>query len=267
MQSWEHWLDWLDDKPQALLQHRSEQRSTRLGIYFEQLLSFYFAHYPRFDLIAKNLQVNDNKRTLGEYDFIVYDKKQDSHYHIEVEIKFYTKRTSNTPIPHNAPYHDWHHWIGPNQRDSLGLKMRRLLQHQLRLYDTPAGNTAATALNIENLESKLLLTGRLYQHITEKPTQKPQHSDYSDDGIAFWLHPSEITRYLKASSYIVLPRQLWLSDITHQDILDGQLPCLSIEEIDQKANSQTDTEWHIAEVAQTSDGIYCEQRRFFILPR
>ena len=61
------WLNTLDKNPDALTAHMQTQRATRLGVYFEQLLSFYFSHYPHFRLLAKNLQANDNKRTIGEY--------------------------------------------------------------------------------------------------------------------------------------------------------------------------------------------------------
>jgi hypothetical protein len=161
------WLYALDNEPAALLSHLQDQRATRLGIYFEQLLSFYFAEYPRFTLLAKNLQAHDSQRTIGEYDFIVWDQKQQQHYHIEVAVKFYIGiqdvgiqvldiDIANT-IPNNTPIYNWHLWVGPNKKDSLGIKMKHLGHHQLRLSETEAGKNALQSIGLtpEQLEPKL----------------------------------------------------------------------------------------------------------------
>ena len=232
------WLYALDQQPEALFLHLKDQRATRLGIYFEQLLSFFFDHYPRFQLSAKNLQVYDteSKRTLGEYDFIVHYLQQKCHYHIEVAVKFYIGLAElKVDIAGNTPLNNWHHWVGPNLRDTMAIKMRHLLQHQLVISHTDNGRQVLPApLNGINdngrddsqLGIRLLMTGRLYlpwhndnTHL-QQPLALPAQLSHQHDDIGYWLTLEQLqapqTTFFNNSNtqYFVLPRQLWMSAIT-----------------------------------------------------
>ncbi len=246
-----HWLKKIDDSPERLIAHLKDQRATRLGIYFEQLLSFYFAEYPRFELLSKNLQVNNEERTLGEYDFIVLDKDQQQHYHVEVAVKFYVGLPSlDFDIKKNIPLFNWHLWVGPNKKDTLGIKLNHLLKHQLRLSETKAGQQALDTIQLNNkqLKPKLLMTGRLYApHTThnDEPTVKaPQYSQHNLDPCQVWVSKKDGILLIKdkgsQQDYLILPRQLWMSPLTAADIQTYNLSILSSKQLLQKIEAITD---------------------------
>jgi len=282
------WLYVLDKDPRPLSEHLKDQRATRLGIYFEQLLSFYFSCYPRFSLLAKNLQANSEKRTIGEYDFIVWDKYDQQHYHIEVAVKFYVGYPNLTfDIPKNIVMYNWHQWIGPNKKDSLSIKLNHLIQHQLRLSETEAGAAALATIGLtpQQLKPKLLLTGRLYLPYQELPYQSSsdQHGIDMPHCGHFQSPHKQYWQYRKAlisspdmlntdDRYAILPRQLWMSVVTQQDVEDYDLPLLSSSDLLQRLtqNIESDAPLHIAQLQLGSEKIGNEQKisevqRFFVL--
>lgn len=281
------WLRSVDESPALLNKHLSQQRSTRLGIYFEQLLSFYFNYYEysskkRFTLLAKNHQVIEKKRTLGEFDFIVLDNINGDIKHIEVAVKFYLGHPNYNqagihPIEKNQPLHNWHNWIGPNFRDTLAIKMRHLQMHQLPLSQSVVGqdslgqllqrnNTDISTNSIKpaDVGCRLHLSGRFFSPLFESMPAP----DYAQYPIAnFWLYLSEFInaitvnesghsrwqeklqeRYKTAEvHYCLLPKQYWLSEITAQDIIDAQL--LLLDEASLWTFLQRDdqeNQWHLA---------------------
>lgn len=318
------WLHDLDKNLEPLAAHMQTQRATRLGIYFEQLLSFYFSHYPRFRLLAKNLQANGSQRTIGEYDFIVWDKHNQQHYHIEVAVKFYVGfpeygdnilNDDVANIPNNPPIYNWHQWIGPNKRDSLGIKVKHLLTHQLRLANTPEGASALATIGLtpEQVKPKLLLTGRLYLNYLEKGHQQlddqkiaiketdhhstpqkqshanlPQHGHYQTPFTQYWFDQQLLLnnpQWLDLDTtndvvYIILSRQLWMSNLTPADIDDNDVDVLSPKAFFDVLNSTTDKQLplHVAQLMNGNQAINTEHtekkdqqttlketQRFFIL--
>jgi hypothetical protein len=261
------WLQKIDSNPLALNKHLAEQRSTRLGIYFEQLLSFYLKYYEingerQFDLLAKNHQVNEDKRTLGEFDFIVFDRKAQCIKHIEVAVKFYLGHQNYNqftlkPIEKNRPLHNWHNWVGPNFRDTLAIKMRHLQEHQLQLGRTLSGSQSLMDLMKtngyknkieENVTCRLHISGRFFTPLSldiEPPTYCAQNKIEN-----FWLYRSETNNKLEKtenSRYCLLPKQYWLSELTLEDIEYGELQLLSKEALLKFLAAETqENEWHFA---------------------
>jgi hypothetical protein len=281
------WLTQVDAHPETLIQHLKNQRATRLGVYFEQLLSFFFTYYPRFTLLAKNLQANDSKRTIGEYDFIIFDQYDQQHYHIEVAVKFYLGLSNlNESIPNNVPIHNWHLWIGPNKKDTLGIKMRHLMNHQLRLSETTAGQKALSSIHLtaEQLKPKLLLTGRLYYPKPTTCTHDPKgemdtHAvrppKYSTIGhcqhtLSQWLKPSQIEDMCCSDAcYVILPRSLWMAEIHTHDCRTFNLPLLSKAQLYDHIHTEIAHHAqpiHVAAIHPNKPEIAQEQRRFFVIP-
>ena len=270
------WLNHLDNQPEALLAHLKDQRATRLGIYFEQLLSFYFSYYPRFELIAKNLQVNDAKRTLGEYDFIVLDHNDKQYYHYEVAVKFYLgypteQQALANSIAKNRALHNWHLWIGPNKKDSLAIKMNHLREHQLPLAHTNAGKAALRSIGLEDstIHSKLLLTGCLYQPLSG--TIAPPRYSHQNQANYQWLPHSQLNHadaFSNKMDYIILPRQLWLADIQVNDINTYALKLLNSKNIKAAITehfTQDAQPLHIAELQSQNSVIDAQTRRLFVI--
>jgi hypothetical protein len=265
------WLQQLDRSADRLYTHLNAQRSTRLGVYFEQLLSFYFSHYPRFALLAKNLQVHDGRRTIGEFDFIVLDKQEHQILHIEVAVKFYLGHLPMDGIAlNNPPHHNWHQWIGPNRKDTLGLKMAHLQQHQLPLANTQAGqDTLLTIMEKpDQIRSRLLITGRFYFPST-LTIPAPTFSQNINANV-LWSSSQRLlnttTNNMLNDDYVCwLPRRYWLSAITGDDFNNGELSLLSKKEcldLVDKESRQNINDWQFARIDTQS---MTEIGRFFIV--
>ena len=113
------WLTQLDNSPTPLLETIQRRPTRSVGHYFETLVRFFIEDGPHFELLAHNLQVHVDKRTLGAMDFVVRDQFG-AVEHWEVAVKFYLGASE---IPR------WSSWIGPNQRDRLDIKLQRMRDH------------------------------------------------------------------------------------------------------------------------------------------
>jgi len=261
-----------------------------LGIYFEQLLSFYFSHHPSFTLVCKNLQANSLERTIGEYDFIVLNNHTNEYYHIEVAVKFYLGFQSlDVNIPKNAPLYNWHYWLGPNKKDTLAIKMRHLLEHQLRLSEKSAGIDALRTIGIKpgQLNIRLLMTGRFYYPAPEDLSislAAPEYSNPQGRQKQYWFSAEYISHYLLKNNtatsvcmdgnvtdiaYTIIPRQQWMSDLALADIAIFSLTLLSREQllvaIEEQVTHQKQ-QLHIAELTKVPTQPWQEEQRFFVIP-
>ena len=98
------------------------KKNKRLGFYAEALLSYFFQTFREVELLLQNFQINVEKRTLGEIDFIIlYNKRV---IHLECSLKYYMLRDLNE-------FKDDSEWVGPRLRDNLKLKLDKIVQNQL----------------------------------------------------------------------------------------------------------------------------------------
>lgn len=259
------WLLTIDQSPEPLMHYVQQRSQLRIGIYFEQLLGFYFSHYPRFTLLYQNLQVQGAQRTLGEFDFIVLDKLTGQYFHIESAVKFYLGNFQSELLNKNVECYNWHQWIGPNKKDSLSLKMDSMLNKQLKLATTPEAQQLLTGKGITSgdLHTRLLLRGRFFCH---KETNETPRFSCSDACQYYWVRLSEFKSSKEENQrYSILPRTHWLSPIQKNDLLDTNLvqdkPKL-LETIEQDINTGITT-WMVVSINPSSDTV--ELQRFFIV--
>lgn len=136
-----HWLQQLDEDPaplQKYLGDSTNRTSPRLGLYHEALWQFFFSHAPGYRLLAHNLPVRDNKKTLGEFDLIVFESERNRTLLLEVACKFYLQVANGASLL----------WIGPGQKDRLDIKARRVFEHQLTLHQHQASLRVLESLNL-----------------------------------------------------------------------------------------------------------------------
>ena len=100
--------------------------NVRLGHLTERVLAEAIRASENFRLLAENIQLVVDKRTIGELDFIVEDLSNGRILHLELAYKFYLcdPRISTEPVMQ---------WIGPNRRDSLSEKLKKLKEKQYPL--------------------------------------------------------------------------------------------------------------------------------------
>lgn len=149
--------DAIEAIPDALLQPaRGESRS---GRYFEALLVALIKADPQLELLAHDLQVQDERRTIGAFDLLVRRPESPAVVHLELAFKQYLHRGGD---PANTE-----HWVGPRGRDRLDRKMRHMQGHQLKLGSTHAGRAVLESMGITGVTPHALMAGWLFIHRDE----------------------------------------------------------------------------------------------------
>lgn len=131
---------------QKLLNFNLNTDNSRLGKLAEKLFSIWVSNHHDWELVFENLQIIEHKRTLGELDFCLKNKKNNQYYHIELVTKFYLFNPVYSCNDINA-------WIGPNRNDSLFKKITKLKDKQLPLLQH---RTTSTYLKEYKLTSETI---------------------------------------------------------------------------------------------------------------
>jgi hypothetical protein len=188
------WLECLDHDPAPLLQALGSRPYTRLGLYAEKLMAFYFQAHGR--LVAHGLQVRASRNdTVGEFDFLL-EAGPDGLEHIEFATKFY--------LLDEADAIGLDSFVGPNLVDSLGAKMRKIVERQLALGAHPA---AQALLTRPLLRARALVKGWLFY---------PAGGQQAPAAIArahcrgFWCAQEELEARAE-DDFVILPRLQWLA--------------------------------------------------------
>ena len=208
----QNWLEKLDGEPAPLHEHLNTLHSSRLGLYFESLWHFFLQEDPGVNLIAHNLPIRQQGRTLGEFDCLYYCFKRERYFHLELAVKYYLS-CRNTTIGH-GPSH-WKEWLGPTNTDHLDRKINHLTQHQIQLGNNPAAQDALNELGIDNLAKEIEIKGYLFQSLSDPLPAPYAHND--ENRLCRWLPIAELAQYLEKSSeqlFSVLPKTLWLAPTT-----------------------------------------------------
>jgi hypothetical protein len=247
----EAWLAALDADPARLDAALGGKAVSRLGLYAEKLMAFYFAGQGR--LVAHGLQVRASRNdTVGEFDFLL-DAGPDGVEHIEFATKFYLlhgERGGDDAAAFDT-------FVGPNLADSLGRKMRKVFERQLALGAHPA---AQAILPRPVTAARALIKGWLFYPAGTYRTMK---------GIAarhcrgFWCALGE-TGMLDSERFLILPRLQWLAPFRADSatwMLDRAQ--LQAELADHFAHN--DAPVLVALVREGQDGIV-ETDRGFIVP-
>jgi len=128
-----------------------------LGKRAERFFSEWVNRSSSYELIAENIQVIENKQTLGEFDFMVRRIEDGQLIHIELIYKFYL-------FDPTVQGSEFEKWIGPNQGDRLDFKRDKLANHQFPLMYTQAAKDRLLELGIDstNIEQQVLFLANLF---------------------------------------------------------------------------------------------------------
>ena len=147
----QHYLDYLpklkrlDQNPNPLLDFVAKLKSTRLGLRFEMLVWFWLlddAYHP-YQLLGHSIQMIEGAKTLGELDFVIFNRDLKRIEHWEVAVKYYLAEADGT----------LEHWYGLNRTDRLARKLQHFTQKQFQF---------SHALNHEIETRFCMLKGQLY---------------------------------------------------------------------------------------------------------
>ncbi len=178
------YLGHLDDAPGALERYVGAALEGRMGHYHERLWQFLLDSAPHTRLLAHNLPVLQERRTLGELDLVYAETPDPTPVHLEVAIKYYLGLPEGPGTDD-----DQARWVGPGGLDSLALKRHHLEHHQLPLAQRPVARQAlAERLGspVLRLRQRLAMPGVLFYpwHAT-----LPAPRDATPDHLrGHWLH-------------------------------------------------------------------------------
>jgi len=195
----ERWLAQLDHDPAPLDAALGPRVYTRLGLYAEKLMAFYYQQQGR--LVAHGLQIRASRNdTVGEFDFLLA-AGPDFVEHIEFATKFYLLQ-GEAGAESDAPQFDT--LVGPNLADSLGAKMRKIFERQLELGAHPA---AQALLPRPVSMARALVKGWLFYPAGSWPAMSGITAGHCR---GFWCQLDELDA-LAADAFLVLPKLQWLA--------------------------------------------------------
>ncbi|SAK79884.1 hypothetical protein AWB78_03764 [Caballeronia calidae] len=207
------WLKALDAAPHALHDHARNPKFTRLGIYAESLIRYFLSHGPAARLIAANVPLRRQRRTIGECDFLL-ESADGARLHWELAVKFYLH--IGDIDGHASRAARLSDYVGPNLQDRFDLKHARLVTHQLGL----TSRAEFAALGFEGpWRAQLFIKGRLFYHGLEDERIEPAPEIGESHLRGWWLTASEWRAARSEASdasnderaWVVQPRMAWLA--------------------------------------------------------
>ncbi len=190
--------DW-DCHPAQRPEAFSRPMPRRLGIYFETLYEILMRDLLGWELIARNLPVRNSERTLGELDFLLRNPHSQRVEHHEIAVKFYLGHLDNPGQTR---------WYGPNSRDRLDIKTRRLLDHQSRLTDLPETRAELSRLGINQaITPAVYMPGYLFHPAT--PGAEPSGYVAEDHLRGRWLFAQQAQQAV-SDNWVLLEKPHWL---------------------------------------------------------
>ncbi len=197
------WLVALDQSPQALHDFIAAFPTRRLGHYFETLIRFWLMQLPDTRVIATNLQVHEEQRTVGEYDFLFRNASAEV-CHWEAAVKFYLQVEAK---PEQRTF------IGPGTRDRLDIKLDHVFRHQLHLGQTHAGQSALPQ-GVVLSQAQAYIKGYLFYHVST-PGRAAVAGVSAAHQSGWWLRhkQDELPQTSTDSHWIIPPRLHWLAPL------------------------------------------------------
>ena len=193
----------------------------RLGKLVEQFVCFQLQSDSKIKLLETNLQINDNKRTVGELDVLF--TKDSEPIHLEIIYKFYIY---DTLIKHSNPLS---YWIGPNRKDTLVYKLDKLKNKQLPLLNNHLTQPYLEKhkLKEEQIKQRIFFKAQLFlPYNSQKINVKPLNKDCI---AGFYISFNDILIF--EDYYFYVPKKLdWLiTPHNNVDWLDYKLATIKLE--------------------------------------
>lgn len=193
--------DWTEKfKPSEIV--NSYSGPNRIGFYYQWLWLHLIQQSEHYRLIAEEVQLNDEKQTVGAIDFLVEDTQTNQTEHWEVAVKFY--------LLHKGLWH------GPNGNDRLDIKLNRMLSHQLKLTEHPAFQKKFS-IDPTCILPRLIMQGRLYLNPFEQeisPVNCLDHKLNPTLDLGSWCFAHQA--HLITEPLYLLERSQWLSGAPEQ---------------------------------------------------
>lgn len=171
----------------------------RVEIFFQDAIQ----NTTKHTILAANLQIIENKVTLGELDFLMKNKLNNQFLHVELVYKFYVYDPKIDG--------ELQRWIGPNRRDTLLYKIKKLQNKQLPLLQNKITQDYLKDMNLPSKEftQQVCFLGKLYVPVN---LYGSQFSEINNECIVgFWLTlDTFIGRHQENDVYCLPKKENWL---------------------------------------------------------
>lgn len=156
-----------------------------LGRRVEYFFKYYLEQFSNEEILLANTQITSNKITVGELDFLLRNRFSQSISHVELVYKFYLYDPS---IPSETD-----RWIGPNRRDTLVKKLKKLQEQQLPLLHRLETQPLLKQLHISPEEIGQMICFKANLFVPYSLLEKPFARINPDCVQGFWLKAKEFT--------------------------------------------------------------------------
>ncbi|MGC1203510.1 MAG: DUF1853 family protein [Flavobacteriaceae bacterium] len=171
-----------------------------LGKYVERLVSFQLEQQKNISILAENIQIQNNKITLGELDCLLL--KNNKPIHLEIIYKFYLYDASvgNSEIEH---------FIGPNRKDSLIEKLTKLKDKQLPLLNAEACEHYLKALDLksENIAQQVYFKAQLFVPFSQQSMELEILN--TNCVVGFYINQNQLNSF-KTCKFYIPKKKDWL---------------------------------------------------------
>ncbi len=141
--------------PKAVLEINIPEK-LRLGHKMEHLFKNCLKGQVYYELLAHNIPIKRDNRTIGEMDFLLRDNRDNQILHLELTYKFYLiDPTLGEPV---------YQLIGPNRNDTFFSKLEKLKNTQFKIPFTAEGKEQLSKLDIgtENIKQEACFKAQLF---------------------------------------------------------------------------------------------------------
>ena len=188
-----------------------DMQQSRLGHYYELLWRCILHFNPNYDIIHNNLQIHQHNTTLGEMDFIVYNRALERYEHWELALKFFLGAGDTQQL---------NHWFGPNLKDRLDIKFEHIKNKQSQLSLHPASIAQLEKQSIPITHRRVLIQGKLFHPSNIDTFNKPLSANIHpqinpEHAHGQWITQDDFAHRPHDTHYYVLNRHLWLSGANH----------------------------------------------------
>lgn len=178
-------------------------RNIRLGHQIEYIFHQLIEFSGLYEILLFNLPIRNENRTIGEIDFILKNRSDNSLLHIELTYKFYLiDETIAQPI---------NQLIGPNRMDSFYDKITKIKNKQFKLLqkEEATNELKNNSIEIKNISSKACFKAQLFIPFHNKEQAKKPFKKKSIYG--FWIRKIDFkASYFYTYLYYLPIKKEWL---------------------------------------------------------
>ncbi|KZS38693.1 hypothetical protein AWE51_13980 [Aquimarina aggregata] len=170
-----------------------------LGKCIEQFFAYTIDNTKDYQIITKNNQIFNDKITIGEIDFMIRDLQNSKILHIELVYKFYIYDPSITT--------EIDRWIGPNRKDSLSQKIKKLKNKQLPLLYRQETLSLLDSLNLksQHIDQKVCYMANLFVPISHIGKKLPHINPKCI--IGYWIKFEDFTAKGYFTNQFYIPKK------------------------------------------------------------